>query len=498
VRFAIRIFTILALGAVAAATAVLVTAVQPVQYRSTSVLIVPGTGTRTDNEAVVRSLEALLVSPPVAADIAEQAGLGLTPAEVIDRMTVTRPPDSAVLEVAILDTDRDRSVALAREAAPALAARVGSVADPADLPAIAEYAVRSVNAEPTTDIVEPPRVRNGVIGLAIGLLLGTALAVWRPRRTRPIRTEIEASEAYDTPVYATLPILSSGSWADRSLDVPEDLLPIGWPPAARRIVVFGGGGRSSVRMVELLAGAIAQTGRDVLLVDADPEERGLTTTFGHNGRPGFFECLSGRADPVTAAVPLDFAHIPREMSDIVPPDEGRISLLPAGDIDVAPAVLAGARVTHLLRRLPLTHDTIVVHAPRLPGPYPANQFVEFADAVVIAAVAGHTPVQEAQLASRLVMSLTGAPMYVVLLTGAPRRGRPGSGRGRQLNGHPFVGSRDDAAPGETTAPAETTASATKAAPAAPAATAAPAAATLPAIPAVAPSQTADDGAVTSS
>jgi capsular polysaccharide biosynthesis protein/Mrp family chromosome partitioning ATPase len=444
VRLAIRIFTILALGAIAAAAAVFVTAVQPVQYRSTSVLLIPGAGSGADNEAVVRSLEALLVSPPVAADIAARAESGLTPGEVVDRMTVTRPPDSAVLEVAILDTDQKRSLDLARESGPALMGRLASVAQTGQLPALEEYTVVTVNGEPATDVVEPPRARNGVIGLVIGLLLGAGLAFWRPRRSQPISSEMEASEAFDTPLYATLPILGSGSWRDHSLDVPEEQLPIGWPPAARRLVVLGAGGRPSVRLVELLASAIAQSGRDVLLVDADPEERGLTATFGHNGRPGFFECLSGRADPVASTVPLDFDHIPQEMSDLVPPDEGRISLLPSGDIDVAPAVLAGARVTHLMRRLPLTHDTIIVHAPRLPGPYPVNQFVEFADAVVVAAVAGRTQVQEAQLMSRLVMSLTGAPMYVVLLTGGARRAR--SGGSRRVTGQRRLRSRDATPP----------------------------------------------------
>jgi len=290
---------------VGAAAAVLATAVQPVKYESTSVLLIPGAGTRADNEAVVRSLEALLVSSPVADDIAAQANSDLTSGEVVDRMTVTRPPDSAVLEVSILDTDRNRSMALARASGPALVARLSSVAQSGQIPSIQEYAVVTVNGEPATNVVERPRARNGVIGLGIGLLLGAGLAVWRPRRSRPIRTEAEASEAFDTPLYATLPILGSGSWAAHSLDVPEEQLPIGWPPAARRLVVIGAGGRSSVRLVELLASAIAQSGRDVLLVDADPEERGLTATFGQNGKPGFFECLNREADPATSYVRLD-------------------------------------------------------------------------------------------------------------------------------------------------------------------------------------------------
>jgi len=440
---AIRIFTVLALGAIAAAAAVLVTALQPVQYRSTSVLWLPGAPNRADNEAVVRSLEALLVSPPVASDIATLSGTGLTSGEVVDRMTVTRPPDSAVLEVSLLDTDKDRSLALARQSGPALVARLGSSAQGAQIPP--EYAITTFNAEPTTEVVEPPRARNGVIGLGIGLLLGAGLAYWHPRRSRPIRSESEASEAFDTPLYATLPILGSGSWSAHSLDVPEEELPIGWPPVARRLVVLGAGGRASVRLVELLASAIAQSGRDVLLVDADPEERGLTATFGQNGKVGFFECLNGRADPATSYVPLDPEHLPREMSALVPPHGGRISLLPAGDIDVAPAVLAGARVTGVLRKLPMS-DTIIIHTPRLPGPYPANQFVEFADGVVVPAVSGRTSVEQAESVSRLVMSLTGAPMYAVLLTDETGRRKPRGGARQNLDGHSHPPAQDTATP----------------------------------------------------
>ncbi len=442
-------FTALALGAIAAATAILATAVQPVQYRSTSILLIPGAGTRADNEAVVRSLEALLVSPPVATDIAQRAGVSMTPAQVIARTTVTRPPDSAVLEVSVLDQDEDQSRALAREAGPALVARINALSQiPAgQLPAMEEYAVIPVDGEPETEVLEPPRSRNGVIGLGLGLLLGAGLAAWRPRRAR-ITSEAEAREAFNTPVYATLPILGSGSWRDDSLNVAEGLLPVGWPPAARRLVVLGVGGRPSVRLVQLLASATARSGRDVLLIDAEPEERGLTAAFDEVGKPGFVDCLSGRADPASPSVLVDVEQLPREMSELVPPDGGRISLLPAGDLDVAPAVLAGSRVTQVLKGVP-ARDTIIVHAPRLPGPFPANQFVEFADAVVVVAVAGRTRVEEAQSVSRLVMSLTSAPMYAVLLTGGPRAWAARVG-GRRVNGHRRMGGRSAEPPSVTT------------------------------------------------
>ncbi len=449
VRLAIRIFTVLALGAIAAAAAVGVTLLQPVQYRSTSVLLVPNTGDRADNEAVVRSLEALLVSPPVAADLAARAGTDLSPAEVVDRITVARPPDSSVLEVSVLDTDSARSVALARESGPALVARLSTVAGEAtaQLPNIAQYAVVPINGEPATEVVVPPRERNGVIGLGLGLLLGAGLATWRPRRSRRIRSETDAAEAFSAPLYASLPILGSGSWRSHSLDVPDDVLPIGWPPAARRIVVLGTGGRPSVRLVQLLASAVAQVGRDVLLIDAEPEERGLTATFALHGRPGFFDGLSGRSDAATSRVPLSDEYLPREMSELVPPGGGRISLLPAGDVDVSAAAMAGSRVTHLLRRV-RGDETIIVHAPRLPGPYPANQFVEFADAVVVPAVAGRTRMEEAEAVSRLVESLTPAPMYVVLLTDEVRRRRHTRERGPEPG---LDGERPLPAPGATRA-----------------------------------------------
>src|SRR3954451_20602778 len=148
---AIRVFTILALGAIGAAAAVVITALRPVQYESTSVLLIPGAATRADNEAVVRSLEALIVSPPVAEDIATAAGANLTAPQVVSRMTVTRPPDSSVLEVSVLDTDQDRSMALARAAGPALVARFNTIATTVGTgaPSVAEYAVVAVNGDPT-------------------------------------------------------------------------------------------------------------------------------------------------------------------------------------------------------------------------------------------------------------------------------------------------------------------------------------------------------------
>jgi capsular polysaccharide biosynthesis protein/Mrp family chromosome partitioning ATPase len=420
-RLAIRILTVLALGAVAAAAALGITAAQPVKYQATSVLLIPQTANRASaNELIIRSIEALIVSPPVAGDIASRAQSGLSAAQVIDRTTVIRPPSSGILEVTVLDTSPTRSAALAGAAGPALLARITTLGGTISGRDAADFAVGLVNDKPTVVTVEPDRQRNALIGLGAGLLLGIGLVAGWPRRSRVIRNEREASAAFDAPLYATLPILGSGSWRAHSLDVPEDGLPIGWPPAARRLVVVGSGGRPSVRLVQLLASAIAQSGRDVLVIDAEPEERGLTTAFECEGAPGFFDCVGGLADPVSTAVLLEGDHLPREMAELIPPKAGRIMFLPAGEVDIPPSALSGGRVQNVLGRV-RANATVIVHAPRIPSPYPANQFVEFADAVVLPAVAGRTRMDEAKAVSRLVTSLTPAPVHVVLLNGESSR-----------------------------------------------------------------------------
>lgn len=418
-RLAIRILAVLALGAVAAAAALGITAAQPVKYQATSVLLIPQTTNRASStEFIVRTIEALIVSPPVAGDIGAKSGLSAD--QVVDRLTVLRKPSSGDLEVTVLDTNRTRSAALAGAAGPALLERIASLGGTISGRDAADFAVGVVNDEPTVVTVEPDRQRNALIGLGAGLLLGVGLVAGWPRRSRVIRNERDASAAFDAPLYATLPILGSGSWRAHSLDVPEDGLPIGWPPAARRLVVVGSGGRPSVRLVQLLASAIAQSGRDVLVIDAEPEERGLTTAFECEGAPGFFDCVSGLADPVSAAVLLEGDHLPREMAELIPPKAGRIMFLPAGEVDIPPSALSGGRVQNVLGRV-RANVTVIVHAPRIPSPYPANQFVEFADAVVLPAVAGRTRVDEAKAVSRLVTSLTPAPVHVVLLNGESSR-----------------------------------------------------------------------------
>jgi capsular polysaccharide biosynthesis protein len=427
-RLAIRILAVLALGAVAAAAALGISAAQPVRYKATSELIlVPGSSRSAANELVIRSVEALLASSTIASDVAAKSDQGLSATQVMARTTVTRPPASSNIDVSVLDTNKNRAVTLAREFGTALNDRVTKMGGSISGRDAAKLTVGLVNENPTVVPVRVDRTRNSLIGLGVGLLLGVGLVLGlRPLRSRVIRNEKDASAAYDAPLYATLPILGSGSWRSHSLDVPEDTLPIGWPPAARRLVVVGTGGRPSVRLVQLLASAIAQSGRDVLLIDAEPEERGLTVAFGFEGAPGFFDCVSGLADPVSSAELLEGEHLPQEMAELIPPKGGRILLLPAGEVDIPPSALGGARVRNVLGRL-RANVTVIVHAPRIPGPYPANQFVEFADAVVLSAVAGRTSVDEAQAVSRLVSSLTPAPMHVVLLN-------DGSGRGAERAG----------------------------------------------------------------
>ena len=143
--------------------------------------------------------------------------------------------------------------------------------------------------------------RTAGIGLVIGLVLGGALAYARASRRRGVASREDAAVIYGVPLLGEFPAFEAGNKALSNQDVASDLLPVITDPhsaaaeafrfaagsieqvravrGARLSLVFvspgAGGGKSIV--VANLAFALAGGGTRVLVIDADPAGRGLTT-----------------------------------------------------------------------------------------------------------------------------------------------------------------------------------------------------------------------------
>lgn len=417
-RHAKLVVAVALFGLLAAVSAAAVTAAQATRYRSTSVLVVPPTDGRADNEALVRTLAALLSSQPVAADIAQLAGVPLSPAQVQSRIEVERPPDSAVLNVSVVDTSQQRSQLLARQAGPALTARVNDLSQPPTPPTgAATLRIVPVDPDPSTEVLDPPVLRNGVIALVLGLLVAAGANALRPARPAVITSEDDARRAYSLPVHARLPLVGAGARGWNPLDVIDALLVAEWPPSVGRIAVTGGDSRVSADFVLLLGAAFAAAGRSVTLVDADLERRGLTVRLKADRQVGLVEGVTADASMVAALLPVRAADLPDGLVAFLPEEPAFVRFLPAGRGETSPGLLADARLADLLRYLPPS-DVMLVHAPRIPGPFSVRGLLDVSDALLVVAEERLTPVSEARVTGQLVSALTTKPAHVVLL-GSP-------------------------------------------------------------------------------
>lgn len=397
--------------AVAGAAAGYLTARLSPTYRSSVDFVVTNTGSATENETTVRTLQALVTSQVVAEDLRSRTGVGLSASAVSQRISVERPPGSGVFSVTVSDASLARSRMLAAAIVPVFQARVQALrgaSQGGDTPS--SYIVQPWgDGTVTTERVPPPVTRNTAIGVVLGLLLAAVWAAYRLQRRPAVLGAVGAYDAFGSPVLATLPPLDkAGMSATDAVDlVLGNALTVGWPrPTRCPMLVSLDKGGDYLRLVRALAGRFASMGADVVLIDADVTGKALTRAFGRTGEPGLLETLDAqRVDDVL----VDLVDADEE-----DPDAGRVAFLPAGTADGrAGDALHG--MPDVLAELTERFSVAIVDAPAVPGPLPVAGLLRFADAILVAAVHGVTPRRDAVQTADALRALTGAPVAVVLL-----------------------------------------------------------------------------------
>src|SRR4051812_40934200 len=384
-----QLVVVVAVTALAGATAGVLTWLRPTQYVSTVTMVVPTQNGATDAETAVRSVRALLKSVVVGADLKEATGATESPRQIVDHISATRPPGSGVLAVSVTDRSAATSRAIAARLPVVFTNRLAQVqGDGAKaLPALT---IRAWGAGVVTTVKKSPAVvRNTLIGLGLGLLLGIMIVAIRLQR-HPLLTSSEQAEAVlGVPVLATIPSYgrrSSRPW-NRTAAIQLALSrggDLGWAVNARSIAVATPHhDRAQREIVVALARALAADGHDVTIVDADLERRVVTSMLRADKNRGLADLLRRTAGPMPAMELLDISFRgdkSLEGADTV----GRVRLLPAGRDREAYGLLRNARLRKVIERL--TSDSfVIVSAPSIPGPVPSNQLLQSVEAVLLVA-----------------------------------------------------------------------------------------------------------------
>ncbi|MER5866721.1 AAA family ATPase [Kitasatospora sp. NPDC002040] len=278
------------------------------------------------------------------------------------------------------------------------------------------------------------------LAVVLGLALGVVAALMLSRMDTRVRTRNGTEEAFNLPVIGEIPQLSRrhrrlrdplvvarpsdpGAEAFRSLR--STLLLTGPPslaaqlaegnlnpaelvsrrlaqPAPVILVMSGRSGDGRTTTVANLAAALAETGREVLVLDCDFRHPQAHEHFGVGGGPGMAELLSGEQLP--------------ELDDLIRrTNVDGVHLITGGNATAYPAALV-LRAGEVLRRARRHADVVLIDSSPLLHANDAYDLVRHADAVLVTVRAGNVTPEQADRVSEL-LSRTGVPVAGVALLG---------------------------------------------------------------------------------
>jgi Mrp family chromosome partitioning ATPase len=241
--------------------------------------------------------------------------------------------------------------------------------------------------------VAPTPMRNGVLALAFGLLVGLATLFLWEALDRRVRDEEEIHRTLQTPLLARLPTPRRAGLA--MLDDPSDVD----AEAVRRLrssVEFANldvnakvimvtscvGEEGKTTTISNLAVALARGGHRVALVDLDLRKPMIGHLFGVEFRPGLADVAIERVELSQALIqrrlvssePIKLARLPVGATQVAGEEperkrgvpEGQLFVLPAGFLPASPGELVGTQaVASILATLREQMDFVLVDAPPL-------------------------------------------------------------------------------------------------------------------------------------
>ncbi|MET0423598.1 MAG: polysaccharide biosynthesis tyrosine autokinase, partial [Actinoplanes sp.] len=312
----------------------------------------------------LKTYAALLTSDRLAESLASNSQLGLTPAQVQERITVTTAGDSVLIGVVVTDAQPGRALALSGQIIGQFEALVRSLETP---PGQKDAAVQVQALEPPrlqSTPISPRPMHNGALAIAVGLILGAALAVVREVTDGSVRSSAQLEALTAAPVLAVIPadraarrrsgpfisdsrsprtealrrLRTNVQYADRANPVKTLAVTSAMPGEGRSATACG------------LAILFAEAGQRVLIVDAELRAPRLAAFLGREGSAGLTTVLLGAAS----------------LDQVLQPWGSGLWLLSSGHRPPNPSELLGSqRMAELLDELRGRFDMVIVDAPPL-------------------------------------------------------------------------------------------------------------------------------------
>jgi polysaccharide biosynthesis transport protein len=417
------------------------------QDLSAAVLGIESFVDRGSSERVAQTQADLARTQDVAARTVKAAEVDMSPSEFLEISTANPRTDADLIDLAVEHPDRQVAIALASAYATEFAefrfeldtktidgalagveqrlvsleleGREGSALyrqleerqqDLQELKALQGQGIFPVSQATSAVQTRPQPVRDGMIGLLLGLVLGLGLVFLREALDTRVRTAEEVSDRLGISLLARLPSPPRKLANKEGIAMLEE--PTGVQAEAFRVL------RTNLEFVNLdrhaqvimvtsalesegksttasnLAVAFARAGKRVALVDLDLRRPFIARFFRLGGRPGLTQVALGHVDLEDALVPVALSdHQPRNGAGpegSATNGQGRttgvLEVLPSGPIPPdAGEFVATHAVGTTIQQLRERADIIIVDAPPLLGLGDAMALTSKVDGILLVA-----------------------------------------------------------------------------------------------------------------
>jgi len=281
-----------------------------------------------------------------------------------------------------------------------------------------------------TVAVSPKPLRNGALGLAVGLVFGFGMAFLAEYLDNTIKSAEEAQELFGAPVLGTIPTVQFKAGETRRLTIVQDpgsrgaeayrglrnsIDYVNFEHVIKTLLVTSaapGEGKSTVSAN--LVASLAMAGAKVVLINCDFRRPTTDEFFEVNNQLGLSDVLAGRISLESALQATDDANL---------------RVLTPGKMPPNPSELLGSeKMTALIETIKADADWIIVDSPPLLAVADAAATARWTDGVLVVTRAG-VSTSPAATNARDILDKVGARILGVVVWGLDesRAGRHGYG-----------------------------------------------------------------------